>query len=173
MHMTTANHLGALALLIDDRSDGAFGGFSRSAAACLLTLGHFAPMTTSALARRLGISQPTAVRVVDGLARADLVERAPRVGRSAPLGLTRAGRALAARVQAERLSRIGALLAPLAAAEQAELGRLLAKILRAAPSDRAEAQRSCRLCAHDLCDGPACPLGSGADAREAGDVDRP
>ena len=173
MHMITANLLGALALLIDDRSEGAFGGLSRSAAACLLTLGHFAPMTTSALARRLGISQPTAVRVVDGLARADLVERAPRAGRSAPLDLTGAGGALAARVQAERLARIGALLAPLEGDERADLGRLLAKILRSAPSNRAEAQRSCRLCAHELCDGPDCPLGSGADAREGSDADRP
>ena len=165
--MLIANHLGALALLIDDRTGAAFGGLSRSAAACLLTLGHFAPLTTSALARRLGISQPTTVRVVDGLARAGLVERAARAGRGAPLGLTPAGRARAAALRAARLARIGELLAPLDGDEQANRGGLLDKVLGAATRDRAEAQRSCRLCAHDLCQGPACPIGRRADELDA------
>ena len=171
--MLMANHLGALALIVDDRCGAAFGGLSRSAAACLLTLGHQAPITTSALARRLGISQPTAVRVIDGLVRAGLVARAPRAGRSAPLSLSAAGRARADGLQAARLTAIDGLLAPLDGAERAELARLMAKMLGAATEGRAQAERSCRLCAHDLCSGPACPVGQRATDLEAADAAAP
>src|SRR6266567_7175185 len=103
MHMICANKLGALGVLVSDRLDEALDGLSQSAAALLLTL-HYRPgVTITQLATAADIAQPTAVRVLDGLARQGWLERQARVGRTTPLLLTAAGRGRVQSLQAARL----------------------------------------------------------------------
>src|SRR5579859_6093093 len=91
MHMLLANKLGALGALLFDQMEGALGDLSPSAAALLLAMRYRAATTATELAAVAGVTQPTAVRVLDGLVRRGLIERRPRIGRIAPLRLTRAG----------------------------------------------------------------------------------
>ena len=80
------NKLSVLATLIDDTMRAGFAELSQSAAAALLTLRLRGSMTTSELAAIIGVAQPTAVRLVDGLVRAGLVlTRVERSSVSAPL----------------------------------------------------------------------------------------
>src|SRR5262245_53649246 len=166
MHMTIANKLGALGLLLTDAMGDALGDLSPSAAALLLTLRYHGDMTATALAAIAGISQPTAVRVADGLVRRGLIQRRDRAGRTAPLRLTRAGARQAEMLQRVRLKAIERLLVGLSAAERTAFERTLDKLLAAATSSRASARTTCRLCDHGSCDGPLCPIGSRATELE-------
>lgn len=164
--MLVANHLAALGLLLQDRMTEGFEAMSAPGAAALLSLHFRGELTVTALARILGTSQPAATRLLDGLARAGLIERGERAGRTVAVRLTAAGTARAAALNAARLTAAEALLAPLGAAERAALARLLAKLLAEATHSRGEAHTTCRLCDHALCDGPACPVGTRATAIE-------
>lgn len=174
MHMLLASKLGALAVAAADLSRAAAGDLSHSAAAMLLTLHYHGPTTASALAAVAGVTQPTAVRVVAGLAAQSLVERAGRSGKTAPFRLTAAGSTRAVALQAARLSALQRLLADLDTDQQAVLERLLDRMLAGATTSRRAARTICRLCDHALCDGPVCPAGRRAteiedlDRREAG-----
>lgn len=166
MHELIANHLGALALAVTDRMDGAVEPRSRSAAAALLTLLYRQPLGGTELARIMGVAQPTGVRVIDGLVREGLVGRGRRTGRHVELTLTAAGKAEAHRLQQARIAALSPLVDSLDEADRNRLGALLAQLLAAATDGRATARRICRLCAHDLCDGAHCPAGSRATAIE-------
>ncbi|PSH61715.1 MarR family transcriptional regulator, partial [Phyllobacterium brassicacearum] len=75
MHMLDANKLGALGAMIAYRSEAALAGLSASAAALLSVL-HFKPgLTTTEVAEVVGVSQPAAVRLIDGLERQGLLAR--------------------------------------------------------------------------------------------------
>jgi DNA-binding MarR family transcriptional regulator len=164
--MITANKLGALGLLLTDAMGEALGDLSPSAAALLLTLLYHGDMPTTALAGIAGISQPTAVRVADGLVRRGLVQRQDRTGRTAPLRLTRAGARQAEALQRARLKAMTRLLAGLSATERAAFERTLDKLLAAGTLSRGFARTTCRLCDHGSCDGPLCPVGSRATELE-------
>jgi DNA-binding MarR family transcriptional regulator len=153
--MLAANKLGALGVLVGDRVETALGELSPSAASLLLTLHYRGAMTASALAPILGVAQPTAVRVAQGLARRGLVGGRGREGRTAPLALTREGRRRAEALARARLGALEHLLAPLSAKKQARLERLLDALLGAAATSR----ELCRLCEHRTCTGPLCPVG--------------
>lgn len=164
--MLLANHLAVLALLIQDRMLGTFEPLSASGAGALLSLHFRGELTVTALARILGSSQPAATRLIDGLARAGLVERRERDGRNVAVRLTAAGESEAKRLNAARLAAADALLAPLDASERSALGATLEKLLADATHSRSEARTMCRLCDHALCDGPACPVGTRASEIE-------
>jgi DNA-binding MarR family transcriptional regulator len=165
MHELLANKLAALAIAIDDRTD-AGARRSRSAAAALQTLRYWGPLTATELARILGVSQPTMVRVVDGLIRERLVIRRGKQARRVALELTRAGRSEAERLRRARLADVSSLLSALDV-EQARSFEVSVDLLLAAITDgRPTARRICRFCAHDICDGPACPVGSRATTLE-------
>ncbi|HTU53405.1 MAG TPA: MarR family winged helix-turn-helix transcriptional regulator [Acetobacteraceae bacterium] len=174
MHMLAANKLGALSVLLADRVGAALGDFSPSAAALLLTLRYHGAktgsktgaMTVSALAPILGVAQPTAVRVAQGLARRGLIAARGREGRTAPLALTREGRRRADALARARLAAVERLLTPLSGKKRARLERLIDALLGEAAESRALARRICRLCDHDICAGPLCPVGSRASALE-------
>lgn len=167
MHLLDANKLGALGAMIRDRTEAALGGLSPSSAAVLSML-HFKPgLTTSALADIVGVSQPTAVRLIDGLVERALVERGRPEGRVTPLGLTAAGHAEAETLQARRLAALDALLGPLRADERLQFVAMLDRILAGATTSRAFARTTCRLCAHDLCGPEVCPIGCRAAELEA------
>ncbi len=94
MHMLLENHLAALGALVRDRMVAGFGGMSPSAAAVLLTLANRGPMAVSELAAILGVAQPTASRLLDGLAgglaRNGLVARRDKRGRRVTVAAPRA-----------------------------------------------------------------------------------
>jgi DNA-binding MarR family transcriptional regulator len=162
MHMSLANRTGAFALLLNDALETALDGLSPSAAAFLLTA-HYKPgSTTTQIAAIAGVSQPTGVRVLAGLRERGLVQEASRQGRESPIHLTREGDARAAEVQAARLSAMETLVDALSPREQAQLQRLMDKMLAAATTSRAFARTTCRLCDHGQCDLPECPLGARA-----------
>ncbi|WP_082171776.1 MarR family winged helix-turn-helix transcriptional regulator [Methylobacterium indicum] len=166
MHELLSNKLGALGALIEERTTHAFGDLSPSAAAVLSTLHFRSEMTTTELSKIVGVSQPTAVRLLDGLQRRGLVERGEQAGRYTPLSLTDAGRMEVVRLQCERISSIGSLLAILGPDEIGEFEGILDRILAAATTSRASARTTCRLCEHDLCGPGICPIGNKATVIE-------
>jgi DNA-binding MarR family transcriptional regulator len=167
MHMLDANKLGALGTMIADRTKTALASLSPSAAA-LLSLLHFKPgLTVTRLAEIAGVSQPTAVRLIDGLEREALLTRGKPQGRVTPLLLTDAGRERAVFIQDRRLSALDGLLSSLAPKDRRQFEFLLDRILAGATASRASAQTACRLCEHDLCEPAVCPIG-----RRAGEIER-
>lgn len=160
--MLAGNKLGAFAVLLGDTLKRACGALSPSAAALLLTLSYRRSATATALAKVAGISQPTAVRVLDGLIRQGFIERQSHVGRATLLRVTRAGRRGARLLQSARLRAMGDVLASLHRKEQATFERMLDTMLAAATTSRSVACTICRLCDHSLCDGPRCPIGTRA-----------
>ena len=130
----TGNLLGALALVIADRTADATGeaaGSSESAAAALSALLHFLDGPSVDLLRQvLGLTSSGTVRLVDRLEEAGYVRRGPgRDGRSTSVALTAAGRRAAARVSAARAGVLDDSLGVLSAAERQEFETLMAKVL--------------------------------------------
>jgi DNA-binding MarR family transcriptional regulator len=164
--MLYSNKLGAFGVLISDAIDGALDGLSPSAAALLLTLHYHPSITISQLAEVTGIAQPTAVRVLDGLARRGWLERRARVGRTTPVLLTDAGTKRALSVQQARLHAMDRLLATLPEQQLITFVRSLDTILAAATTSREFARTTCRLCDHAACDGALCPIGTRATELE-------
>ncbi len=162
MHMLDANKLGALGAIIFDRTEIALEGLSPSAAALLSMLHFKSDLTTTELADVVGVSQPTAVRLVDGLERQGLLIRRKPEGRVTPLSLTEAGRAQATRMQERRLAALDGLLLALAPDERKRFEIALDRILAGATTSRANARTTCRLCEHDLCGPERCPIGGRA-----------
>jgi DNA-binding MarR family transcriptional regulator len=178
--MKEENWLVAFATLLGDRmgdlaansaADGAApaagAALSASARALLLTVEHWQPITVSEAAEVLGISQPTATRLADGLERAGLLHRGAKVERAVPLLLTAAGRNRAEEITNAMQARMGALLDVLEEKERRAFTRAVAKILAAATHSRAEARTTCRNCDHAICTGVDCPVGSRATEIEA------
>lgn len=162
MHNLLANKLGALGALIDQRTDHALNGLSPSAAAVLSTLRFNPQLTTTQVSRIVAVSQPTVVRLLDGLELRGLIQRGPQSGRSTPLALTDAGHAEVARLQQERLRAIATLLGPLDPDEVRQLETILDRVLAGATTSRAGARTTCRLCQHELCGPGICPIGNRA-----------
>jgi DNA-binding MarR family transcriptional regulator len=157
----TANLLGALALAAAERLDVAS---DTAAVVSLATTLDGASQDT--LARVLGLTQTGAVRLVDRLARAGLVERAPGPdGRTRAIRPTDAGRRHANATLAARGDALAALLAPLDDAERARLTALLEKLLGSITHGREDAWHICRLCDPHACghDDGRCPVTRAAD----------
>jgi len=158
-----ANLLGVTALAAHDRMRAAVesglpaGG---AAPAALVHLHAHPGGTIEALRHVLGISQPAAVRTVDRLVAAGLLERrSGRDRRSLDLHLTAAGKRAAERLHARRLEALDGLLAALEPAERASLRPLLERLVASLAADRAGALSTCRLCDRAACtSAPGCPL---------------
>ncbi|PSH55589.1 MarR family transcriptional regulator, partial [Phyllobacterium brassicacearum] len=128
---------------------------------------HFKPgLTTTEVAEVVGVSQPAAVRLIDGLERQGLLARGNPVGRVTPLSLTEAGHAHVVLLQNQRLASLDGLLSALAPKERRQFESMLDQILAGATTSRARARTTCRLCEHDLCGHDVCPIGRRADAIE-------
>lgn len=159
MHMLEANKLGALGAMIHNRTEAALAGLSPSAAAVLSML-YFKPeLTTTELAEVVGVSQPNAVRLIDGLERQTLIARGKPKGRVTPLTLTEAGQAQVKALHALRLAALDDLLSALQPDERQLFASMLDTILAGATTSRAFARTTCRLCEHDLCGPKVCPIG--------------
>lgn len=169
--MLDANKLGALGAMIVDRTALALEGLSASAAA-LLSMLHFKPgLTTTEVAEVVGVSQPAAVRLIDGLERQCLLARGKPEGRVTPLSLTEAGHTRVVLLQNRRLAALDGLLSALAPKERRQFEFMLDQILAGATTSRACARTTCRLCEHDLCGPDLCPIGGrAAEIEQQGDA---
>ena len=166
-----ANVLGALALVVSDRTSAAIAGAagqSETGAAALSALHHFLERPTIDLLRQvLGLTPSGTVRLVDRLVAAGYVTRGPGSdGRSRTVTLTAEGRRAAERVAQARADVLEGALAALSPAERATLhalaGRLLATFVRGPGATR----WVCRLCDTGRC-GRAeglCPAANAASA---------
>jgi DNA-binding MarR family transcriptional regulator len=162
-----ANKLAVAVTALNERIDAACEPLAPSAAATLLWLRHWSPRTATEMAPILGLTQPTAQRIVDGLLRDGLAARTKGVrGRAAPVQLTAKGRKLAETLQARRLAAFAQALAPLGVGDRRTLDRLLDTVLKPMVDGRAYARHICRFCDHGICDGARCPVGNAATELE-------
>jgi len=165
--MVLANKLAVAVTALAERIEQACEPLAPSAAATLLWLRHRAPRTATEMAPILGLTQPTAQRIVDGLLRDGLAVRAPGArGRAAPVRLTAKGRKQAETLQARRLQAFAQVLAPLGAEDRQSLDRLLDAVLRPMVDGRPYARHICRFCDHGICNAPLCPVDDAATALE-------
>jgi DNA-binding MarR family transcriptional regulator len=130
-------------------------------AAALVHLDAYPGDSVQALADVLRVSQPAAVKVVNRLGDAGLLER--RSGpdrRTRALYLTATGRAAAARVLRDRASQLERVLRVLGDEERERLEPLLEKLVAALAADRPGALTVCRMCDRATCCGApgGCPL---------------
>jgi DNA-binding MarR family transcriptional regulator len=146
-----ANILAALALGVTDRIALAVeraSGLEGNGAAALLTLDSpSVPRTMHGLARALNLTHSGAVRLVDRLAAAGLVERRPGSDRrSLELALTPEGRRVASRARAARADIAGELLALLTDDQQMLLTGIQTVLVGGLAEHSAELPWVCRLC---------------------------
>lgn len=174
-HHDPGNLLGAAAIAVLDAigtlADEAIGHGGETAAA-LVAIGHRPGLSNDDLRQVLGLSHPGTVRAVDRLAEAGLVQRRPgHDRRTLALHLTPAGWTRRTALLLRRQTALDAILAPLAAAERATLGELLAKILQSLPLNALHGLSICRLCDETSC--ANCPIDAGIASTRAIDPNAP
>jgi DNA-binding MarR family transcriptional regulator len=167
-----ANLLGTLSLAVTGRVEAALAAgspYGPSAPAALAALeGYLGGEPIDALARVLDLTHSGAVRLVDRLAGAGLVERRRGGdGRSVAVTLTPAGHRAAAEIRAARERALADTLSVLGPEERRALTGLHEKLLAGLTSDRASARRICRLCDAEACghERGTCPVTRAASAR--------
>lgn len=155
-HVRDANLVAALALALVDRVHDAVAqaGVQQGSGAAALTALHgpAAGASIDVLRRIVGLTHSGAVRLVDRLAAAGLVER--RLGadqRSVALWLTPSGRRAARRLLARREAAVETALAPLTGAERAALVHAAEKVLAGLAAEPDAERRVCRLCDTEAC----------------------
>ncbi len=174
-----ANVLGALAVAVADRirvATEAASGLTGAAPAALVSLEHFlAGRPLDDLAHAVGITHSGAVRLVDRLADAGLVERRPgRDGRTVAVALTAAGRRTSRAVTRARADAVEVVLADLGPADRAALTALVDALTatetraRLAARNRGVAPAGwfCRACDPDACGRPTDDCPAAATARD-------
>jgi DNA-binding MarR family transcriptional regulator len=180
---TEANALGALALVLADRTTDAVAaasGQSLTAAAALSALHHFGARegaardsvlerpTIDLLRQVLGLTPSGAVRLVDRLVEAGYAVRGPGVdGRSRTVALTPEGRRAADRVTQARAAVLRDALAPLSPADRTALGQLLGRMFTGLARGPGATRWICRLCDTTACgrDAGHCPVANAVAAR--------
>ncbi len=156
--MLLGNQFAALVTLINDRLDQSFGTLSPRAASALLTLLNRGSLDVSTLAKIVGVTQPTATRLIDGLEKQGLSERCPRDGKAVLVRLTSTGRIRAEQLQSGRQACVQNMLEELSGQEQEVLARLIDKLLFTSTTGRVHARTTCRYCNHGPCCGKSCPI---------------
>ena len=164
----TANVLGAVALAVADQIPvtTAASGRSDSAAAALSALYHLpGHPRVDQLCQVLGLTHSGAVRLVDRLAGAGLVERAPGTDRrSRSVRLTAAGRRAAHRLSDQRIAYLTSLLAGFSPAETGALHELLGRVMGQVVQHKQGGAWICRMCHLQACGRAAgdCPAANAA-----------
>jgi DNA-binding MarR family transcriptional regulator len=161
------NVLGACSLAVADLVDTRVrdtGGTSASGAAALAVLLQAGPLSATELGRRIGLSQPAAARMVDGLQGAGRVTRRPGAGREVQVQLTRSGRESARQLLRHRSQVVETLLDGLTDREREALASGLGKVLGNVYTQVRSADLICRLCDRNECvrTVPQCPVGAAA-----------
>jgi DNA-binding MarR family transcriptional regulator len=164
-----ANVVGALALVLADRTADAIGaaaGQAASAATALSALLHFLDRPTIERLRQvLGLTHSGAVRLVDRLVAAGYVTREPGPdARGTALALTAAGHTAARRVSQARAAVLRQALASLTPTERATFGALAGKVLGGLARGPGATRWICRLCDTAACgaDTGRCPARAAA-----------
>lgn len=157
-----ANLLHALAAAVADRQVSAMAsgsGLGQSAIAVVLTLGQHDRQTVSDLASVCGLTHSATVRLIDRLERDGLVRRAEeRQGRTVPIALTEEGYAEHRRLRASQSDFLTDLLAVLPSEDQQDLERLMAPLLSALTTSKADRDTICRFCDEAVCEQSSCPV---------------
>jgi DNA-binding MarR family transcriptional regulator len=168
----SANLLGALSLVVADRTSDAVGdaaGRSETSAAALSALYHFLELPTVDLLRRvLGLTSSGTVRLLDRLEEAGFVKRgAGPDGRSTLVSLTPAGRRAGQRVTKARAEVLLSTLEVLTPAERTTLEDLVSRMLVGMMRGPGATRWMCRLCDTQTCNRApgACPVTSAARQR--------
>lgn len=157
------NLLGALSLTMGDRlrSVGAGHGMSASEQAALVTLYTHPEQPVSWLGEVLGLTSSGVTRLVDRLVDRGWVTRSPgEDARQRRVRLTGSGTKRARALLRERDVVLSDAVAVLSRGEQADLERLLDRLVGALAEEHLPALRTCRLCDRAVCrsGGEACPL---------------
>ncbi|MEM7777500.1 MAG: MarR family transcriptional regulator [Pseudomonadota bacterium] len=156
----------AFVTMVQDRMELAAGDLSPRAVSVLTTLLQRGPVSVSWLSEIVGVSQPTATRLIEGLEKRELVARSPKVRRMVQVRLTRKGRSRAQKLDKHRRDVTADFLAPLTAEQRAQFGELLDCVLYAGTQNRRHARITCRYCNHGSCCQADCPID-----RRAGEVE--
>jgi DNA-binding MarR family transcriptional regulator len=167
-----ANLLGAIALALTDRLEGALtdaSGLAESDAVALSALHHFldAPRV-DLLAQVLGLSSSGTVRLIDRLEKAGLAQRTTGAdGRETSVALTASGRRRAQAVTRARTELLEQALDALTPSERRQLGELVGRILAHLIRPPGATRWTCRLCDLVACGRPTghCPVYEAAKAR--------
>ena len=167
-----ANLLGALALALSDRLEGATteaAALAENDAVALSALHHFLESPrVDLLAQVLGLTSSGTVRLIDRLEDAGLVDRvAGSDGRVTSVALTASGRRRAQAVSDARMELLERALGTLSPSEQQQLGELAGKILAGMIRPPGARRWTCRLCDLVACGRPEgrCPVAAAARAR--------
>jgi DNA-binding MarR family transcriptional regulator len=170
-----ANLLGALALTLSDRLEGAItgaAGLAETDAIALSALHHFLESPrVDLLAQVLGLSSSGAVRLLDRLEAAGLVRRTTAGdGRVTAVALTASGRRKAQAVTQARSELMEQTLRALTPSERRQFGELAGKLLVGLIRPPGATRWTCRLCDIVACGRPAghCPVYEAAKARYEG-----
>lgn len=168
----SANLLGSVGLAVADRIRTAgedelgLGGSAPMALVALST--YLAGQPLDAIGNAFGITGSAAVRLIDRLEDAGLVERgAGPDNRRVSVRLTSKGERRAKAILARRESELNGVLGALSTTERKQLARLHEKLLAQLPEDVPAAARVCRFCDVHACghyEG-TCPVTQGIDAR--------
>lgn len=166
------NLLGALALALSDRLEGAVTeavGLAESDAIALSALHHFLDSpSVDLLAQVLGLSSSGTVRLVDRLEAAGSARRTTGAdGRITSVELTAAGRRRALAVTEARRALMEQALGALTPAERRQFGELAGKILAGLVRPPGATRWTCRLCDLVDCGRPLgrCPVYETGKAR--------
>lgn len=162
----TTNLLGALVVTLGDALRDATeraAGHGGAGPAAITVAAQWPGQTVGSLGERVGLSQPAGVRLIDRLATEGLLARRPGAdGRTVTVAITATGEVRAAEVLAARRQILARALERLAPDEQAQLERLLERMLDGIADDVLEACQVCRLCEIPTCPQDRCPVTRGA-----------
>jgi DNA-binding MarR family transcriptional regulator len=158
----TANLLGTLALTIVDRVGIGSARVARhgaSAPAALVTLLWYPDRPIAFLAKRLRITHPGAVQLVDRLARDGLVDRIPgEDGRTKLLALSDRGERVAHLVLDERRQVLDRAVSALDDAQAAAVTDAAGAMLEALADSLLTSEYMCRICDELACPDARCPV---------------
>jgi DNA-binding MarR family transcriptional regulator len=147
-----SNKLAALALAVADATLARTEDLAPTAVAALVTIRDRDPLSIGEIAHIVGLTHSAAVRLVDRLEKDWLVRRQRRVGREVMVEITARGRRRAQQLQENRFAAVAGFLAELDPADQAELDRLVSKIIRNLARDDLQVDQFCRMCRRGACD---------------------
>ena len=162
-HNRTANLLGATVLALGDDLNAATSqaaGQAGQAPAALVELAEHPGLTVDGLRRRLKLTHPAVVRLLDRLEERDLVRRhrGNPDARTTSVTLTELGEAAAAQVTDARRAVLEQALDVLTSDQQRDLERLLGTVLAAWPRNLDHSCQMCRLCDLSACPADQCPV---------------
>lgn len=156
------NLLGALSVGIGGQiqaSAAACVGHAGETAAAVVRIGTTPRISIEELSTVLDLSHSAAVRLVEKLTSMDLVKRLSGADkREVRLSLTRSGKTILKRIQAERSRILQRLVDGLPSADVQALSRILEVMMGRVASSIEEADHICRYCDEDVCPQGRCPF---------------